>query len=164
MKNLDRIRSVGKHTYGNNNIEIYYWGEDTWLDIGDFCSLSGHILVYLGGNHRIDWATTFPFGHIHQQTFNKFNGVGHPQTKGDVKIGNDVWIGARAFIKNGVKVGNGSIIAAGAVVVKDVPDYAIVGGIPAKIIRFRFSETIIEELLKIQWWDWDEEKLKEGQM
>ena len=91
-QNQDRIRNVGKHTYGQHNIEVYYWGEGTWLDIGNFCSISGHINVYLGGNHRTDWATTYPFGHINQGIFINFNGAGHPQTKGNVTIGNDVCV------------------------------------------------------------------------
>jgi acetyltransferase-like isoleucine patch superfamily enzyme len=98
LQNQDRIRNVGKHTYGTHNIEIYYWGEGTWLDIGSFCSISGHITVYLGGNHRTDWATTYPFGHINQGIFNAFDGTGHPGTKGNVTIGNDVWIGTSVTI------------------------------------------------------------------
>jgi virginiamycin A acetyltransferase len=61
-KNLDRIKSVGKYTYGHNNIKIYYWGEETWLSIGSFCSIAENINVFLGGDHRTDWATTYPFG------------------------------------------------------------------------------------------------------
>lgn len=155
-QNHNRIRSVGKYTYGVNNIDIYYWGEGTYLDIGNYCSISGHIIIYLGGNHRTDWGTTFPFGHIHQNTFNKFDGTGHPSTKGNVKIGNDVWIGTYATIMSGVTIGDGACIANNSVVTKDVPPYAIVGGNPAKIIKYRFSDNIIEKLLKHKWWNLSE--------
>jgi len=160
-QNANRIRSVGKHTYGSQNIEVYYWGEGTWLDIGNFCSISGHILVYLGGNHRTDWATTFPFGHIHQQTFNKFNGVGHPQTKGDVTIGNDVWIGTHVTIMSGITIGDGACIANNSVVTKDVPPYTIVGGNPAKVIKQRFDDETISQLLELKWWNLDDHYVNE---
>ena len=160
-QNSNRIRSVGKHTYGSQNIEVYYWGEGTWLDIGNFCSISGHILVYLGGNHRTDWATTFPFGHIHQQTFDKFSGVGHPQTKGDVTIGNDVWIGTHVTIMSGITVGDGACIANNSVITKDVPPYTIVGGNPAKVIKQRFDDEIISQLLELKWWDLDDHYVNE---
>ncbi len=93
---------VGKYTYGKPN--IYSWGEGAKLVIGNFCSISNNCNVYLGGNHRTDWVTTYPFGHIHQRSFNNFNGVGHPSTKGDVIIGNDVWIGANVTIMSGVTI------------------------------------------------------------
>jgi serine acetyltransferase len=83
--------------------------------------------------------------------------------KKPIHIGHDVWIGARVFIRDGVKIGNGAVVAAGSVVVKDVPDYAIVGGVPAKIIRYRFSEEMIAELLNLKWWEWPEEKLRKAQ-
>jgi acetyltransferase-like isoleucine patch superfamily enzyme len=138
-QNSNRIRSVGKYTYGQHNIEIYYWGEGTWLDIGNFCSISGHITVYLGGNHRVDWATTYPFGHIHQNIFPTFNGLGQPWSKGNVIIGNDVWIGFGSILLAPVKIGNHAIVAAGSVVRSDVPDFAIVAGNPSKIVGWRFG-------------------------
>jgi acetyltransferase-like isoleucine patch superfamily enzyme len=92
-QNQNRIFTVGKHTYGHQNIDVYYWGEGTHCEIGAFCSISGYILLYLGGNHRTDWVTTFPFGHTSKETFTSVNGAGHPTTKGNVIIGNDVWIG-----------------------------------------------------------------------
>jgi hypothetical protein len=82
---------------------------------------------------------------------------------GNVAIGNDVWIGARVTIKDNIRVGNGAVVAAGAVVVKDVPPYAIVGGVPARIIRFRFEDNIIQQLQKLQWWDWSESRLRAAQ-
>jgi acetyltransferase-like isoleucine patch superfamily enzyme len=154
-QNSNRIRSVGKHTYGSQNIEIYYWGEDTWLDIGDYCSISGHILVYLGGNHRTDWATTYPFGHINQEIFPDFNGEGHPQTKGNVTIGNDVWIGTHVTIMSGITIGDGACIANNSVVTKDVEPYSIIGGNPAKFIKNRFTDDIKNNLLKYKWWEFE---------
>jgi serine acetyltransferase len=80
-----------------------------------------------------------------------------------IVIGNDVWIGTRVFIRDGVSIGDGAVIAAGAVVVSDIPPYAIAGGVPAKIIRYRFREAEIEQLLEIKWWEWDERSLREAQ-
>ena len=95
--------------------------------------------------------------------FEKNNVLYHyPVNKDKLKIGNDVWIGSHVLVNGGVHIGNGACIGAGAVVVKDVPPYAIVGGVPAKIIRYRFSEDIITKLQGLQWWDMPEEKLKEN--
>jgi acetyltransferase-like isoleucine patch superfamily enzyme len=151
--NKNRIRSVGSHTYGHNNINIYYWGENTWLDIGDYCSISGNVNVYLGGNHRIDWATTYPFGHVLKNKFKTYDGNGHPSTKGNVKIGNDVWIGTDVTIMSGITIGDGACIACNSVITKDVLPYTVVGGNPAKLIKYRFDTDIINNLLKYKWWE-----------
>ena len=150
------MRSVGKNTYGYQNIRVHYWGEDTWLDIGDYCSISGDISVYLGGNHRTDWASTYPFGHdvpFHQHTPKTFNGEGHPATKGSVTIGNDVWIGTSVTIMSGITIGDGACLAANSVIIKDVPPYTVVGGNPAKIIKQRFDQETIDKLLHYKWWN-----------
>jgi len=160
-QNQDRIRSVGKSTYGAHNIEIYYWGENTWLDIGNFCSISGHIEVYLGGNHRIDWATTYPFGHINQQIYPNFKGEGHPQTKGNVKIGNDVWVGTRVTIMSGVTIGDGACLANNSVITKDVEPYSVVGGNPFKLIKKRFDDKTINKLLELKWWELEDYHINE---
>ena len=114
----------------------------------------------MGGNHRTDWVTTYPFGHINQHIFNNFNGQGHPATKGDVVIGNDVWIGQNVSLRPGVTIGDGAIVGGGSVIVKDVPPFAIVGGNPTKVIRYRFTPEQIEKLLIIKWWNWSEDKIK----
>lgn len=154
--------SIGKYTYGIDNITTYNYGSNNKLIIGSFCSIAPNIKIYLGGNHRMDWVTTYPFGHINQQIFNKFDGKGHPVSKGDVIIGNDVWIGSNVIIMSGVIIGDGSVIANNSHVVKDVEPYSIVGGNPAKLIRYRFIKEKIEKLLKIKWWNWDDSKINDN--
>jgi acetyltransferase-like isoleucine patch superfamily enzyme len=149
--------SYGKYTYGTPNI---LWQNDkAKLTVGNFCSIASNVTIYLGGNHRTDWVTTYPFGHMHQQVFSSFNGSGHPSTKGDVIIGNDVWIGGNVVIMSGVKIGDGAVIANNSHVVKDVEPYSLVGGNPAKHIKYRFTPEQIEKLLEIQWWHWDDNKI-----
>ena len=152
---------VGKHTYGHNTIKIFEWGEGAKLRIGSFCSIGVNVMIYLGGNHRTDWVTTYPFGHINQHIFSNFNGEGHPKTNGDVIIGNDVWIGANSVIMSGVKIGDGAVIANNSHVVKDVEPYSIVGGNPAKFIKYRFDEIIINKLIEIKWWELEDSKINE---
>ncbi len=151
--------SFGKFT--NGSPQILSWGENAKLTVGNFCSIAAHVKIYLGGNHRTDWVTTYPFGHINQKIFNKFDGKGHPATKGDVNIGNDVWIGENAVILSGVTIGDGAIIANNSHVVKNVEPYSIVGGNPAKHIKYRFTEDQIKNLLEIKWWYWPDEKINE---
>jgi acetyltransferase-like isoleucine patch superfamily enzyme len=150
---------VGNYTYGQHYIKLFRFGENAKLTIGKFCSISSDIKIFLGGNHRTDWITTFPFGHIHQNIFNGFNGEGHPKTNGDVVIGNDVWIGHGVTIMSGVHIGDGAVIAANAHVVKHVEPYSIVGGNTARLIKYRFDQSTINQLLKIQWWHWPVEKI-----
>lgn len=133
------------------------------VTVGRFCSI-GPYLICGHGNHPTDFASTSPvFFSREKQCGVSFTDKNLFEERRPIQIGNDVWIGARAFIRDGVKIGNGAIIAAGAVVVKDVPDYAIVGGIPANLIRYRFTEEIIAELSKLRWWEWPEEKLRKAQ-
>ena len=153
--------SVGKYTYGMHNVTIHFPNKNTKLVLGNFCSIAGNVQIYLGGNHRSDWVTTFPFGHIHKNIFNQFDGTGHPSTKGDVIIGNDVWIGDNVTIMSGVTIGDGAIIAANSHVVKHVEPYSLVGGNPAKHIKYRFTPEQIEKLLEIKWWYWDDKKINE---
>ena len=149
--------SCGKHTYGVPNI---LWNDNSAkLVVGNFCSIAANVNIYLGGNHRTDWVTTYPFGHINQNIFNNFNGVGHPSTKGNVIIGNDVWIGSNVTIMSGVTISDGVVIANNSHVVKNVEPYSIVGGNPAKLIKYRFTPEQIDKLLRIKWWDWEDEKI-----
>lgn len=146
---------IGKYSYGQKHISIM-GDSKSKLKIGKFCSIADNITIYLGRNHRTDWVTTYPFGHTHTDVFNKFNGDGHPQTKGDVIIGNDVWIASHVTIMSGVKIGDGAVIAANSHVVKDVEPYSIVGGNPAKFIKYRFNQETIKKLLDLKWWDFED--------
>ncbi len=148
---------LGEHSYGSP--EILWWGEDARLSIGRFTSIADGVTILLGGNHRPDWITTYPFS-----AFEDWPSAaaipGHPATKGDVRIGNDVWIGNGALILSGVTIGDGAVIAARAVVARDVPPYAIVGGNPARLIRYRFDPHTIAALLRSAWWTWPPERIE----
>jgi acetyltransferase-like isoleucine patch superfamily enzyme len=141
------------YSYGIENITKHSWGEGAELKIGSFCSIATNCHVFLGGNHRTDYITTYPFGFIHEDVFDSVKSRGHPATKGNVVIGNDVWIAANVTIMSGVTVGDGAVIACNSHVVKDVAPYSMVGGNPARLIRYRFSDDIIAKLLKLQWWN-----------
>jgi acetyltransferase-like isoleucine patch superfamily enzyme len=147
---------IGRWTYGEP--QIRRWDKNGHLSIGSFCSIARGSKIMLGGEHRTDWITTFPFAEVFP-----CNGVQKPigATKGDVVIGHDVWIGEDALILSGVRIGNGAVVGARAVVTKDVPAYAIVAGNPAKFIRYRIPEQYIDQMLRISWWDWPDEKIKE---
>ena len=112
-----------------------------------------------GANHKLDGISTYPFpifGHGWEKTMDKLMNL---PSRGDIVIGNDVWIGYEAVIMPGVKIGDGAIVSAKSVVVKDVPPYMIVGGNPAVGLKLRFSEAEITQLLEIEWWNWEIEKI-----
>jgi len=155
------LMKVGAYTYGTENVAVLAWGEGAKLEIGKFCAIGTGVSIFLGGNHRVDWATTYPFGHIHTDVFGGSEIKGHPATKGDVIIGNDVWIGTGVSIMSGVTIGNGAVICARSHVVKDVGDYEVVGGNPAKHIKFRFDKETIDNLLELKWWDMTVEEIRE---
>lgn len=148
---------IGAHSYIAANTEIEN------AEIGKYCSIADHCRVGMS-SHSLSYLSTSP---IFTQTTNALQErwidkdfFEHKDEEERAYLGNDVWVGSHALINGGVHVGNGACIAAGAVVVKDVPPYAIVGGVPAMIIRYRFSEEIIAKLEEIKWWDLPEEKLK----
>lgn len=152
---------VDKHTYGHEGIIIRHWGELAKLRIGKFCSIAENVTVFLGGNHRTDWVTTYPFPAFQEFWPLAASVEGHPSTNGDVVVGNDVWIGANSTIMSGVSIGDGAVIGAYSLVTKDVKPFEIVGGNPAKHIKFRFEGKIINQLLVIKWWNWDDERINE---
>lgn len=154
FENINSNVFVGDYTYGD--FKVYSWDNNTKLNIGKFCSIAEGVKFLLGGEHRTDFITTYPFNAL-LECFNYIEG--HPHTKGDIHVGNDVWIGSDAIILSGVKINDGAVIGANSLVTKDVPAYAIVAGNPAKIIKYRFNNEIIEKLLDIKWWNFKEEEL-----
>jgi acetyltransferase-like isoleucine patch superfamily enzyme len=148
---------IGEGTYGDP--VVLAWNEGTTLRIGRYCSIAKGVTIALGGEHRLDWVTTYPFSAIAPEAAAI---AGHPRSKGDVVIGNDVWIGREALILSGVTIGNGAVIGARSVVARDVAPYSIVAGNPGRAVRSRFDERTIEQLEAIRWWDWPREKITEA--
>lgn len=133
------------------------------LIIGKYCSIASGAKFMLGGNHghNYEWIAQYPLDIIEdERPFGKRFPIAY-EGRGDTVLGNDVWIGFEALIMPGVTIGDGAMVAARAVVTKDVDPYTIVGGNPAKLIKKRFSDSDIEILLKVKWWDWPEEKIKQ---
>ena len=152
------VVTIGRHTYGTPRI-VRYRGDAGEVRIGSFCSIAEHVEIYLGGNHRSDWVSTFPF-----RSRLGLPGAyldGHPASRGAVVIGNDVWIGRGATILSGVNVGDGAVIGARSVVTGDVRPYGVAAGNPAREIRRRFSDDEVERLLAVAWWDWPDERIVE---
>jgi acetyltransferase-like isoleucine patch superfamily enzyme len=150
---------VGRHTYGHEHIIVHHWGEPAELRIGAFCSIADRVDVFLGGNHRPDWVTTYPFPAFPDKWPKAMGIEGVPATNGDVVIGNDVWVGSNATIMSGVTVADGAVIGTDSCVSRDVRPYAMVAGNPAREIRRRFDEETIAKLLELRWWDWSDERI-----
>ena len=147
---------IGRWTYGVP--KVLYRKSGKTLTIGSFCSIAGGTQIFLGGEHRTDWITSYPFNIFWQ---NEHDIAKLRSSRGNVIIGSDVWIGLDCTILSGVSIGHGAVIGAGSMVVQDVPAYAIVYGNPAKLLRYRFDKEIVAALLQIAWWDWDDEKIKD---
>jgi virginiamycin A acetyltransferase len=152
--------SVGKYTYGAPIVKD--WHQGSTLKIGNFCSIAENVNILLGGNHPTDWISSFPFGVVFDDFKERHYSQPEKLSKGDVIIGDDVWIGINATILSGVTIGDGAIIAAHSNVTKNVEPYAIVGGNPAKLIKKRFSDEAISKLLVIKWWNWEIDKIKDN--
>jgi acetyltransferase-like isoleucine patch superfamily enzyme len=151
-----RIES-GPGTYGIPIVKDYVH-DKTRLIVGNYCALSETALVMLGGEHNPDHVTSYPFRILLQ-----LPGAGQdevPVPTGDTRIGSDVWLTQRTFVRSGVTIGDGAVIASCAVVTKDVPPFAIVGGNPARVIRYRHTEEQRAALLEIRWWDWPEQEVR----
>ena len=147
--------------FERNNVLYQYPINHDKLIIGKFCSIAcGAKFIFNSANHTLSSVSTYPFPIFFEEWGLNIKDVAAAwDNKGDIIIGNDVWIGYEAVIMAGVTVGDGAIIGTRAVVTKDVPPYTIVGGVPAKPIRKRFENEALDELLKIRWWDWPEEKI-----
>lgn len=174
LKNFIKAKNIhiGDYTYfddgryGPDKFEEYnvlynYDFSKVKLVIGKFCAIAAETKFIMTGDHKLDAISTFPFP-IFQHGWETVYDVANLPVKGDIIVGNDVWFGYGSMVKNGVTIGDGAIIAAKAVVVKDVPPYAVVAGNPAKIVKFRFDENTIARLLNIAWWDWDIQMINEN--
>ena len=150
--------SIGAHTYGLDRKSLMGLDDSCKLKIGKFCSFAPEVRIFLKSDHPTNLPTTFPLKTLLLQKSPWPNQ--DAISKGNVVIGNDVWVGARSMIMSGVNVGDGSIIAAGSVVTKNIAPYEMVGGVPAKRIKFRLTKKQIEAMLRIKWWDWADQKIK----
>lgn len=143
--------SIGKYTYGKPKI---LYKDQAKIKIGNYTSIAKGVIIFLGGNHNIDWITTYPFPDISIKD--------KEISKGNVEIGNDVWIGRNVTILSGVTIGDGAVIGTSTVVAKNVKPYSIVVGNPGIHIKYRFDKKIINELLSIKWWNWEHKKVLEN--
>ena len=148
--------------FERNNVLYHYPVNGDRLRIGKFCSIAcGAKFLFTSGNHSLRSLATYPFPIFFDEWGLDAKNIRDAwENKGDIVIGNDVWIGYEAVILSGVTIGDGAVIGTRAVVTKDVPPYTIVGGVPAKPIRKRFDEAVIERLEALRWWDWEEEKIR----
>jgi len=158
-KNEYPQRKIGTHTYGS--MEVIDSSGDNDVEIGKFVSI-GPCLKIICGNHNYKFVSNYPFKSIDNHFWKPLDEVNDHLYNGTTVIGNDVWIGHSVILKGGVTIHDGAVIAAGAMVTKDVPPYAIVGGFPAKVLKMRFDEEQIQKMLSIRWWDWEDEKINEN--
>ena len=149
--------------FEKNNVLYHYPIHREKLIIGKFCSIAcGTKFLFNCANHTLKSLSTYTFPLFYEEwELEKSNITTAWDNKGDIVIGNDVWIGYEAVIMAGVHIGDGAIIAARAVVTKDVPPYTIVGGTPAKEIRKRFDAEVIQQLLMLKWWDWSADNIRQ---
>ncbi len=147
--------SIGAYTYIRKGSRL----SPGLNSIGRFCSIAPGVLIG-DGNHPVDWLSTHPFQWGATPLVQEKTGITqYRKANASINIGNDVWIGTNVVITPGVTVGNGAVLAAGCIVAKDVPAYAIVGGVPARVIRYRFERELIEQLEQSQWWKYSPESL-----
>lgn len=150
--------------FEKNNVLYHYPINDDKLIIGKFCSIAcGAKFLFTSANHKMSSLSTYPFPIFYEEWGLDAKDIRNAwDNKGDIIIGNDVWIGYEAVIMAGVTIGDGAIIGTRAVVTNDVPPYTIVGGVPAKPIRKRFDDATVERLIKLRWWDWEHEKIAQS--
>lgn len=135
---------VGNYTYGD--LTVLTFSKESRLEIGNFCSIAGGVVFVLNADHAVNRISTFPY-----KVMCLYTERTEAVSKGNIIVNDDVWIGQNAVILSGVTIGQGAVVAAGAIVTKDVPPYAIVAGVPAKVIKYRFSPELIAELMKINY-------------
>jgi len=149
--------SIGRHSY-INELKLYCWRPGFSFSVGSYCSMAEGIVVLLGGEHDIDWVSTYPF--IERWNIKDLNNIVTPKCRGDITIGNDVWIGHGVTILSGTVIGTGAIIGAGSVIRGDIPPYTIMVGAPAKAVRKRFTDELCEKLILTEWWKFEKDFLE----
>jgi acetyltransferase-like isoleucine patch superfamily enzyme len=154
---MDKV-IVGKHTYGMLDVRTFCKSAGEKLQIGSFVSIADDVTFILGGQHQTNTITTFPLKAYFTRSDNNLDS----SSKGPIEIDDEVWIGTRAIILSGVKIGKGAIIGAGAVVAKDVPAYTIVIGNPARVVKARFTDDIINQLVNIRLANIPEQTIQEN--
>lgn len=150
--------------FEKNNVLYHYSINHDKLIIGKYCSIASNVkFIMTSGNHTMTSLSTYTFPIFYEEWDLNVNQIIDAwDNKGDIKIGNDVWIGFDAIITSGVKIGDGAIIATRALVTNNVLPYTIVGGIPAKMIKKRFTDDVISKLIEIKWWDWPHDMIKKN--
>lgn len=150
--------------FQRNNVLYHYPVNHERLTIGRFCSIAcGAKFLFNSANHALDSLSTYPFPIFFEEWGLPVEDIPRAwDHKGDIVVGNDVWIGYEAVVLAGVTIGDGAVVGARAVVTRDVPPYTIVGGVPARAIRRRFPEETVEELLRLKWWDWPPERIAQN--
>ena len=149
--------TMGRWSYSRPHV-LWYPGDTGRVRIGAFCSLNQSVRVFAGGAHRADWVTTYGL-RVRMRLPGAFQD-GATTGRGDVVLGSDVHVGWEAVILSGVTVGHGAVVGARAVVTRDVPPYAVVVGNPARVVRHRFGEAERAALLRVAWWDWDDDRVR----
>jgi acetyltransferase-like isoleucine patch superfamily enzyme len=150
--------TMGAHSYGVPEL-FTFRGDATRLTIGRYVSIAAQVQILLGGNHRVDWLTAYPLRARLQLPGAHMDG--HPASNGDIVIGNDVWLGFGCKILSGVEVGDGAVVGAFSVVTKSIRPYAIAVGQPARELRRRFSDEQVAALLRVAWWEWPDDEVRQ---
>lgn len=157
-----RLKRTGRVVYGTGSYGVPTIHEFVYdpsrLIVGNYSSIGGTYL--LGGQHAVEHVTTYPFRI--NLGLEGAGSDGNPAPRGDTVVGSDVWTGYGSWILSGLSIGHGAVVATGAVVTKDVPAYAIVGGIPARVLKYRHSEEQRAALLDIRWWDWPADEVRDA--
>lgn len=143
---------AGRRTYWRSDSKFTAWKTTDSITVGAYCSIASGAVLLAGGNHAVEALSTYPFSVIDRWA----DVEAERQPDQHLRVGNDVWIAAGAMVVGNITIGDGAVIAAGAVVVDDVPPYSVVAGVPARVVKARFSAEQVEMLLRLRWWEWPE--------